>query len=233
VLLEGGAWSPDLAVPVVVLAGERAQYSRHAHHGEHGGLSLAEVVAPALLLGTAELAEASAAADPDLEIAPPDEPAWWRERAPSTAPAAAGPPAVARPQAPSLFGDLGPIDEAAPPPRAGRAVRVPDWVAALRAAPAFKAALNLAPVPPKDREKLAEHALAVCRLLVDGGGRASARAIAQAVDVALGRVGGVMARVASLLNAEGETCVTVDPATDSVALDLERFRIVFGVDLEG
>src|SRR5690606_25414530 len=43
VLLEDGAWSPDASKPVVVLAGERACYSIHSHHGEHGGLSMAEV----------------------------------------------------------------------------------------------------------------------------------------------------------------------------------------------
>src|SRR5690606_30425051 len=184
---------------------------------------MAEVVAPAVLLGTPELAEACR--DPALEIAPPDDPVWWRDMEPSE-------PAESRkaiePRR-SLFDGL---EAEAPsgPPRPQRGVVEPKWLANLRKAPAFKTALSYAPVAPNERERLTEQTLAVCRVLVDGGGRASMRAIAQAVDIALGRAGGLVARVRSVLNAEGETCLTEDRATDSVVLEVERFERLFGVD---
>jgi hypothetical protein len=232
--LTAGAWSPDPHRPVVLLTGERAQYSVHAHHGEHGGLSMAEVVAPAVLLGTPDLADlhGDGAADPELEIAPPDEPRWWREMAPAVAPRAE-PEERPRPKQPAtLFGDLGPIGAATPPPRPSRAVLVPAWVDALRDSATFKAALQFAARGPKERPRLEQQTLTVCRVLVEEGGRASAAAIAQAADVARGRVGGVIARVSSVLNAESETCVSFDQATETVVLDLERFRALFGVNQE-
>ena len=35
-LLERGVWTPEPGQGLILLTGERAQYSRHSHHGEHG-----------------------------------------------------------------------------------------------------------------------------------------------------------------------------------------------------
>lgn len=87
----------------------------------------------------------------------------------------------------------------------------------------------MAPVPPNEREPLAERTLTLCRVLVEHGGRASGRVVAQALGVSLPRLGGVLARIASVLHAEGDACLSHERRTDDVVLDEERFRALFGV----
>lgn len=231
-LLDRGAWSPEPGQGVILLTGERAQYSRHSHHGEHGGLSLAEVVSPAILLGTSRLYAATN--DAALDLAPPQTPAWWSDMRPAIHADAPTQPAARRPrlQPQSLFGDLGSVDTAVEPPRPGRSSIAPAWVKQLQESSAFKAAVKLAPIPEKDIDRTIVQALAATRVLVASGGTATSRSLALATDVALTRVGGLMARVTSILNAEGETCVRKDDATDSYLLDLERMKLVFGVALK-
>ncbi len=232
-LLHRGAWSPDAERPVALLIGEQNQYSSHSRHGEHGGLGLAEVVAPAILLGTGDTH--FDVADPDLDIAPPETPGWWSERRPVFSAEAIAPPTSPRPahRPQSLFGDLGDVETEAPPPRPGHSSIPPAWLKKLRESPTFQTSVKIAPIPPKDRDRTVEQTLLACRVLVESGGRATARALAQATDVSLGRVSGLMARVASILNAEGETCIREDRPTDTFVLDIERLRVVFDASIPG
>jgi hypothetical protein len=233
VLFEHGAWSPERGRPTILLSGECAQYGHHSNHGEHGGLSLAEVVAPAVMLGTSRLF--SDTGDGDLDQAPPSTPSWWSELRPSLereSPAVQASPPTRQPRIQPLFVDLGTVETESAPPRPGRSSITPAWVKQLHNSPAFKSATQLAAIPPKDLERSIRHALAACQLLVESGGRATTRALAQVTDVSLARIPGLMSRVSSILNAEGETCLRQDHGADAYVLDTQRLELVFGINLK-
>ena len=137
--------------------------------------------------------------------------------------------AAPRPQ--GLFGDLGTADSEAAPPRPGRSAVPPAWVQQLRDSKAFQTAVRVAPIPAKDRDSTVVKAIAACRLLVASGGRASSRNLAHATDCAPTRIDGLMSRITSLLNAEGETCLLRDTATDTYVLDVDRMQRVFHISL--
>ena len=72
-------WRPDdpQARGVVLIKDDCHAYHGQPHHGEHGGATLAEVVTPAILLGTAELEHGELGADPMLALTPMSPPPWW------------------------------------------------------------------------------------------------------------------------------------------------------------
>jgi hypothetical protein len=79
----------------VLLTTDTLRYGSAPHAGEHGGATLAEVVAPCLLLGWDEpIRERDSA---ELKLAPAFVPDWWHYATPS----AALPPVVSTPPPPS------------------------------------------------------------------------------------------------------------------------------------
>ncbi len=70
-----GVWAPQGKHGVVLLADDGRKYGGGASAGEHGGASLAEVVAPCLLIGCEDNREI--ADDPALSVRPLVVPSWW------------------------------------------------------------------------------------------------------------------------------------------------------------
>jgi hypothetical protein len=72
-------WCPDQpdARGVILINDDMHAYHGQPNFGEHGGATLAEVVAPTLILGTASLANTGLGDDPMLELAPIGPPLWW------------------------------------------------------------------------------------------------------------------------------------------------------------
>lgn len=72
-------WLPDQpgAVGVVLINDDCHAYHGQPNFGEHGGATLAEVVAPTLLLGTPTLASTELGEDRMLALAPIGPPLWW------------------------------------------------------------------------------------------------------------------------------------------------------------
>ena len=72
----------------VLLTTDAKRYGGAAHAGEHGGATLAEVVAPCVLLGWDE--PGMETRHPDLRTAPLFLPDWWHFVAPAATPAGKG-----------------------------------------------------------------------------------------------------------------------------------------------
>lgn len=95
-----GVWTPRSATAVALLQDDAHRYGGGAHAGEHGGATLAEVVAPCMLVRWDD--PLGAQADRDLSVQKFVTPAWWyreintspqpqaefKPRKPTTSPAA-------------------------------------------------------------------------------------------------------------------------------------------------
>jgi hypothetical protein len=70
-----GVWAPSGAHGVVLLTDDGRKYGGGASAGEHGGASLAEVVAPCVLIGAEDHPDLTD--DPALAVRPAAAPSWW------------------------------------------------------------------------------------------------------------------------------------------------------------
>ncbi|MEZ4444907.1 MAG: hypothetical protein R3B72_37875 [Polyangiaceae bacterium] len=70
-----GVYAPKGAHGVVMLADERSRYGSGPTAGEHGGATLAEVLAPCVLMGCEQASVLDD--DPGQRMAAPHVPAWW------------------------------------------------------------------------------------------------------------------------------------------------------------
>ena len=68
-------YTPPGAYGIVLLADDASAYTGSTHAGEHGGASLAEVVAPCLLIGCADNLDPTRD-DPGLEVRAARVPRW-------------------------------------------------------------------------------------------------------------------------------------------------------------
>lgn len=234
----GKGWVPHGAAGIAAIWDDRACYGT-PHYGEHGGVSLAEVVAPAILLAPETLAEAvPGEVDVELRTQRLEEPLWWNLEAPAVArPAAAvaragaGRGAAAR--APSTrqlgFVELAPPEPVASEPVAARAVVVeekPTWppvVAKLEKSPVFRAH-----VKGLQAERVQE-ALRIVALLVEAGGQMPDAQLARVCRVLPHRVSGLVARASEVLGYDGYAVVEHHLAAKQVRLDEEKMTQLYQV----
>jgi hypothetical protein len=73
---QNAVWRPRGKPTVAVLFRETDTYGSTGSAGEHGGVALAEVIAPALLIGAEDLSGLQDD-DPELAVKPLERPAWW------------------------------------------------------------------------------------------------------------------------------------------------------------
>lgn len=211
-----GVWAPKGKDAVVLLATDRARYGSQPNAGEHGGASLAEVVAPCLLIGSATTAEDDAA----QRVVGAHVPDWWllRVRAPF---------------------------ELAPEPKRPRAPKRPDNQLELPtvAAPGAPIARTKPPGPfehPLARSKLftslaktqkeRASALRAVEFLSAQRGAATSEAFAAAMGEITYRVPGLVSGLQSLLNVDGYQVLWFDPAGKQVRLDVEKLEQLFEVE---
>lgn len=71
------AWAPRGAEGVVLLADDQHRYGGSTYAGEHGGATLAEVVAPTVLIGYDTPGVPAAMQDPQLRVGARFQPRWW------------------------------------------------------------------------------------------------------------------------------------------------------------
>jgi hypothetical protein len=188
------------------------------HYGEHGGLSLMETVAPAILIGPEWLDRAVGVEDSDLETRLMPVPDWWDLRAPRAA--AVGAPPIATTTAPVAQLTLLPVT---PTPTAPVATQTAEasLVVSLRASKAFREHVRGHP------ERELELVLGWLSVLVHGGGTLSAADFAQLCGVRAHQVGGVVARM-GILNADGFAIVEHDVAGRRVILHRARLVQQYG-----
>lgn len=219
VVLPPGTWVPRGWNRVATLW-DPAVVNRSANYGEHGGLSLAEAVAPAILIAPDWL-ERAIPDDPHLAVRALPVPDWWelRIQRPVIRPVDTPPERpvqLARPTQPALF-DLG----ATEPPKPQMA-SVPPFIAALRRSVAFQnqiAGLTAAEV---------ERVLSWLTVLIHAGGTMPSGDFATAAGVRAHQVAGVVARM-GVLNADGFAMVEHDHVGRRVVLHRSRLVQHYGI----
>lgn len=201
VLLEG----PRVVRPdgrLVAAATDRLRYAARKA-GYHGGATPAEVVIPLLLFAPTLGVELGGWQD-----AAPQQPSWWLSAA---RPAAAAPPAATPRAQPTLF-------ESEVHPAAG-----PELVSQLLTSSTLATQRSRAPRARVEDSRLQ----AVVQVLLDRGGSAVPAQVAQAAQLPLSRLPGLLSALVKLLNVEGYPVLEHDD--DSVRLDERLLRRQFGL----
>ena len=218
VLLPRTSWKPRGAAGIAALW-DTALANRAPHYGEHGGLSLAEAVAPAFLIGP-EWLDRVAGDDVELSCRVLPEPDWWALKIARPAVAPVAP--LEEPKTPKAQLELLPVEQAKTPTAPPPAPTEPTLVARLRTSKLFT--LQIAGVPKPDVERV----LTWLAVLVDAGGSITAADFARLCGVRPHQVGGVVARM-GVLNADGYAIVEHDVAGRRVVLHKARLLSQFGV----
>jgi hypothetical protein len=218
VLLPRTSWKPRGAAGVAALW-DTALANRAPHYGEHGGLSLAETVAPAFLIGP-EWLDRVAGEDVELSCRVLPEPDWWALKIarPAAAPVAVQPPPTTTKAQLQLIAVEPARTPTTPPP----APTEPALVARLRASKLFTQQITGVPKPDVER------VLTWLAVLVEAGGSLTAADFARLCGVRPHQVGGVVARM-GVLNADGFAIVEHDVAGRRVVLHKARLVSQFGV----
>jgi PglZ domain len=220
-----GVWAPRGAHGVVVIADDAHRYGGGTGSGEHGGASLAEVVAPCVLIGCADVP--AAVDDKGQAVRPAVAPSWWFFDVGEVGAAEAT--VEDRPKRPKRGGKRSPeAQEFLPtftPPAAPAPVAPPPPVvdSPLASSELFMARAS----EPRARQQ----ALRAVDFLRARKGVASAAAFASELGEFVARVGGVVAKLQEILNVDGYQVLRFDRQGQQVILDLEKLAQQFDVSL--
>ncbi len=219
------AFIPRGADGVALIADEQHRFGGSPGSGEHGGASMAEVVAPCLLFGHV--------GGPD-ETVPLATPGWWhfeideltqarRARRKSAQPAAAAKakrPAKKvnenQPSLPTLAPPPEPTPEPQPEPQG-------ESSSPLASSPLLEARART--------KRLRAQVVAATDYLAERDGRASAEAFANAMKLSVGRVGGMISKLSEVLNIDGYMVIVFNREARQVVLDIELLEQQFEVTL--
>ncbi len=222
-----GVWAPRGAHGVVMIADDAHRYGGGTGSGEHGGASLAEVVAPCVLLGCADVPAATD--DAGQAVRPAVAPSWWffdvGQPAPEPGPddGRKKPRKTTKPapaEQPQQF--LPTMLPPAPSP--------PAPVAAGPSKPSPLATSELFIARAGDAKTRAQALRAVEFLRVRKGVAGSAAFAAELGEFAA-RVQGVVAKLQEILNVDGYQVLRYDRQNHQVHLDLEKLAQQFDVEL--
>jgi len=214
-----GVWVPRGSDGVVLISDDAHVYGGSGSAGEHGGASLAEVVAPCILLGCED--NPAVEDDPGQAIRPLGTPAWWTFDRADARPTAPGPVRAPRRRRGSSERQLPLLEVPAvvPPSRAADAAAPSSFAgSALLIARALKPARH------------AEVVRAV-EFLLERGGSAPAAAFAAAMAIFPTRVGGFVTTLQEILNVDGYPILRHDPHGKQVILDRVKLAQQFEVVL--
>lgn len=217
--------SPRGAHGAVLLSDDASRYGGATHAGEHGGATLAEVVAPCLLIGCEDLA-APTRDDRALDVGSAHVPPWWyfEVRAPLAAPEAAPIELPARPKKQANQAQLVLPALAPPPPSPSPAPLAPATLPSAFASSPVLASLQRA---ASDRKQIVEAVdFLLARQCV-----VSEAALAGAMNVAAWRIGGVVSKLGEVLNIDGYQVIRHDSAAKTIHLDREKLAQQFEVKL--
>lgn len=216
VMLPASSWVPRGWHRVAVLW-DPAVVNRSAGYGEHGGLSLAEAVSPAVLIAPDWL-ERTQPDDPALAVRALWTPDWWELRARRGAPRAPSAPPTPQPRAQAALFAPPPVEPSPPPAES------PPLVDALRRSTIFQAQIHGQPAAEVER------VLAWLGALTAAGGALPAADFAAAAGVRPHQVGGAVARM-GILNADGFAMVEHDHVGRRVVLHRARLARHYGVSV--
>ncbi len=218
----GRAWAPKGAWGVALMADDTGRWGGSTHAGEHGGASLAEIVAPCVIVGAEDLQEPLT--DEALGIRAPFVPSWWHLALQGSAPAASvklsGP--VAPTPTPSQQLELPTLP--VPPPPAPRPSKRPSTPPAV--SPFAKSKILEARATDAAFRKDVTRAV---DFLLARNGVATAAAFAAEIGILQRRVGGLVAKMQETLNVDGYEVLRFDAVAQHVALDVGKLRLLFEV----
>jgi len=219
VLLPRTSWKPRGAAGVAALW-DTSVANRAPQYGEHGGLSLAEAVAPAFLIGP-EWLDRVAGEDVELSCRVLPEPDWWALKVVRPVPV---PVAIQPLPAGPIKGQLQliPLETARSTSSPPFVPSEPVLVGQLRNSKFFTQ--QVAGVPKPDVERV----LTWLGVLVEAGGTLTTADFSRLCGVRAHQVGGVVARM-GILNADGFAIVEHDVAGRRVVLQKARLISQFGV----
>lgn len=216
---------------VVLLVDDAACYKSGTHAGQHGGASLAEVVAPCVLVGHDDNASGRYGHDAEQQLRRPVVPTWWHAvvRPDRADEGAVEPPAATgrrKPKPPVDERQLGlptiPVVETPPPaPPPKPAPKAPSSPLA--------ASETLAARAPDPTER--EQVVVAVELLLARGGVMSSDAFAAALGLRTFRVGGHVSRFSEILNIDGYEVLRMDHVAKQIHLDRGKLELLFEVKL--
>ncbi len=200
---------------VAMLYRDSDAYGTPTTLGEHGGISLAEVIAPAVLIASDQLRSrvetTEGVQDPELDVTPFPEPDWWQllvaTKSPRPPPKVEAKSEAPKPQIELPF--LAPTP--APPPVEVTSV----WLTRLTSSKAFggRPAHEVAAFKKVIAPRIA--------LLADLGGRMSLENFSKKAQVLPRNVGGVVSEMQEWINFDGYAVVEYDPVNKRVDLKLD------------
>jgi hypothetical protein len=210
-------WMPKGAWGVALMADDTGRWGGSSHAGEHGGATLAEVIAPCVLVGAEGLE--GPVPDDALRVRDPFVPSWWHlsVSAPSVAVADEAPAAPAPPKQLTFAVVAPPKPQPTPPPR--HPSEAPTSAFA-------RSKVLEARAPDAALRKQVTQAV---DFLLARNGVATAAVFATELDVRLRRVGGFVATLQEVLNVDGYEVLRFDATGQQVALEIGKLRLLFEV----
>lgn len=205
-----GVYAPKGAHGVVLLADDASRYGGAAHAGEHGGATLAEVVAPCLLVGCEDVAFGKE--DPGLEVRSAHVPLWWHFDLKS--PVAVLDPSAIAPQKPKKR-------------VSSSQLALPAMGMPKPSAFAGSEVLGALGKSPADLVEI----VSVVEFLLERNGIATDEALAAALGAKVWRIGGLVSKVAETLNVDGYPVIRRDSTQKTVHLDRAMLAQQFDVKL--
>jgi hypothetical protein len=212
-----GVWTPRKGQTLAVRTRETEVRGQVPGGGTHGGATLAEVVAPTVLLVHEDLRDAHAELqrDAELEARPLPRPAWWDLEWPATARRVVT--VAEKTVQPSL--PLGPVEVATPTPVAppSRTEREPPALTALGRAMA--SAETFKGLSPERRRFLHEKVIPIVELLHARGGTMDVALFERALQQLPGRGEQIVTAASELTNIEAYPVLSYEASTRLVRLD--------------
>lgn len=210
------AWTPKGAQGVVCLVDDTRSYNAQQHAGEHGGASLAELLAPAVFIGWDGMNEGLAAhRDPALQLCPEDKPPWWIFDVVVPDAAEEPSPTGRKPRKPKPAvvpeGQLHLLAAPIPPPPSQVPASIRDKVDQLRKRSVFQQLTST--------EERREEVLKAVQVLLERKGVASQDAFATAMSKPPFRVPGLVSTLSEVLNVDGTPVLRYDPTAKQVHLN--------------
>ncbi|HWA24378.1 MAG TPA: BREX-2 system phosphatase PglZ [Lacunisphaera sp.] len=223
-----GVYTPKGAQGAVLLATEQLRYGAAAHAGEHGGATLAEVVAPCVLIGWDEPALGSLG-DAALKPRPAFVPDWWHFAVRPAVEVARTPtpPPVKKKRAPS-DAQLGLPLPGQPPPSPAPPVRAEPTALPGPILKFGDSEMLKARAPIATERDYVTRAVA---LLLSRGGALAAEVFAQHMEMLPFRVEGYVRRFQEILNVDGYAVLRFDTGTRQIFLDKVKLEQQFEVKL--
>jgi hypothetical protein len=200
---------------VVLAWSEKLRYGARKN-GYHGGAAPQEVLVPlAVFAPRAEI--------DGWEAAPAAEPVWWDVMPPIPPSSSPVEPSERRPQPRAEYRGL-PLFDAAP--GAAPAARpIVDWIADLFGSEVYNAQKVLAARTAPSDEQMRR----LLEALAERGGKLGRAALAQRLGLPLIRLGGFLTAARRLLNADQAGVLSMDEASDTVALDRAVLEVQFRI----